>query len=86
MAEKKKKAPKKKSPKTGALPAGRPRNLVKLTVNEVDQESEDLLLALSSRMGCDPEEVVRCLLNHAKHLSRIHGPFGLKSMLDRYRG
>jgi hypothetical protein len=85
MAAKKKTA-KKKSPGTGALPAGRPRNLVKLTVNEVDQESEDLLLALAARMDCDPEEVVRCLLSHAKHLSRVHGPFGLKSMLDRYRG
>ena len=86
MAEKKKAPAKKKAPKTAASPAGRPRNLVKLTVNEVDQASGDLLVALADRMDCDPEEVVRCLLNYAKYLARVHGPFGLKSLLDRYRG
>jgi len=88
MATEKKKAPakKKKATSTGASPVGRPRNLVKLTVADVDQASEDLLLALSGRMGVPPERVVLFMLSHFSTLSRVHGEFGLVQLLERHRG
>ena len=84
--KKKKKSPAKKATSTGASPVGRPRNLVKLTVSDVDQGAEDLLLALAERMGVSPEQVVVLMLNHFKTLSRIHGEFGLAQLLGRHRG
>jgi hypothetical protein len=85
--EKKKKAPaKKKATSTEASPVGRPRNLVKLTVTDVDKPLEDLLLGLSTRMGVSPERVVLFMLDHFKTLSRVHGQFGLVQLLERHRG
>lgn len=88
MATEKKKAPakKKKATSTEASPVGRPRNLVKLTVADVDQPLEDLLLGLATRMGVPPERVVLFMLNHFKTLSRVHGQFGLVQLLERHRG
>jgi hypothetical protein len=89
VAEKKKKTALKKktapkSPPTGELPVGRPRNLVKLSVSDVDRNTVDLIESVAKSMDVDTEDVVKALFGYMSHMSRIHSVFGVASMLKRH--
>jgi hypothetical protein len=77
MAEKKN-APAKK--KDDAPKAGRPRELVKLTVNDVPIDVQDFLTSLEHVSGCSSEDLVLRMLHYMKRHS--HGIGGLRGTVN----